>query len=1027
MKNNDDDFGYLHSLDRLNDTLKTPSNLRRLNDTSPNDGDFNEDWKYVKSTLKFMTVPWDAHYQHVVDWKSDDERDAWFRQHKGNVVELESSWNYKKLEIFKPSLGKYIGNIDSPIPYEEAMGYNYLFVELYKQPIKDYQTPTRELFFYHITGIIKKSGNDCDLTLELDAWTEYKNSVTIESLDLERGHWAHCQIDRDSFLSDPLNSPVKLNEVEPDLPEVKPRVSYERFTPLYDVPMMVIVTPLNLVESAALWRGSPPADSDLTDFWWMHPEKFEIPEDKFDDSTISSDSPSFPPLPIGYERVKLSEQKIEDNSKNTGFKGSEPWARATANTIQSSNPTGLDYYAMPPTEYTKFITLLRRKYPHILRSITALFVVPKKFLILGTPFLFGGIPLLKMTPKTTPILTQSIPITPDLFQINPEYSQFAKLYTSQFSLIEISDVAGKTITVGCEDISGNKLHIYSRANVAFPFLHMEAFVDGVGGQGLNNYALLPLLPNAASMPQSLWEDLRFTFDIPTYALYADGSTTAIDLLPTLYTTVDNRNKKRQQSRYNAELTLANAKNNADSALNISNANAQTALTNATNSANTALANAQRAATCTKTIGTNNNIYQNTTTIGSINVDYDNTKRSIQLAYDIATKAANFTFNMNKLSTDYQDRMISQQVGWMKTRLNTKIGYMAANLALGVGGSLQPEQIAQFCASVSNINNLQSAPLASTTGVSNAGTSVNNAGYRTATGASFQTNGTVPGGDFAGLAWYTGMTAGRALTVGKQLETYRDWDVQEAEYSRDNQLKPMASETREATKTYNNDCRDTTKKCSETNNDDSKKIRLDNESARLDNTTTNIGLAYDMANTNANATNATAIGNAQLSYNTALSSALTTNDATLTNATNSYHYALYAIKQAAIITNTSMRSQLASYLTQSPYAVCENNGLGHRDNYAHRGIDIRVRTLSPADITHVGNTFKRYGYRMPPNTWISEPQWSLYTHYTYWKARDVWIKPSLMSETAKTFIKSILLNGTTIWDNPDNVFNKGVLA
>ena len=84
-----------------------------------------------------------------------------------------------------------------------------------------------------------------------------------------------------------------------------------------------------------------------------------------------------------------------------------------------------------------------------------------------------------------------------------------------------------------------------------------------------------------------------------------------------------------------------------------------------------------------------------------------------------------------------------------------------------------------------------------------------------------------------------------------------------------------------------------------------------------------------------------------------------------------------------------------------------------------GLFVNVATQSKAAIKAAGDQFLRYGY-MLDQAW-QPTDWQLMKHFTYWKARDVWISGrGITIEAASEAIKAILMNGTTVWDNPDDV-------
>lgn len=89
-----------------------------------------------------------------------------------------------------------------------------------------------------------------------------------------------------------------------------------------------------------------------------------------------------------------------------------------------------------------------------------------------------------------------------------------------------------------------------------------------------------------------------------------------------------------------------------------------------------------------------------------------------------------------------------------------------------------------------------------------------------------------------------------------------------------------------------------------------------------------------------------------------------------------------------------------------------------------GLFVNIATQSKAAIKAAGDQFLRYGY-MLEQAWTPE-QWQVMKHFTYWKARDIWISGrGITIEDATETIKNIFINGTTIWDNPSDVGNVSI--
>lgn len=109
--------------------------------------------------------------------------------------------------------------------------------------------------------------------------------------------------------------------------------------------------------------------------------------------------------------------------------------------------------------------------------------------------------------------------------------------------------------------------------------------------------------------------------------------------------------------------------------------------------------------------------------------------------------------------------------------------------------------------------------------------------------------------------------------------------------------------------------------------------------------------------------------------------------------------------------------------EAPAVYGTNSGTG---NAATRplGLFVNIATQSKAAIKAAGDQFLRYGYVLE-QAWTPE-KLQVMKHFTYWKAADIWIAGrGLTIEDASETIKRIFLQGTTVWDNPDDVGNVSI--
>lgn len=86
-----------------------------------------------------------------------------------------------------------------------------------------------------------------------------------------------------------------------------------------------------------------------------------------------------------------------------------------------------------------------------------------------------------------------------------------------------------------------------------------------------------------------------------------------------------------------------------------------------------------------------------------------------------------------------------------------------------------------------------------------------------------------------------------------------------------------------------------------------------------------------------------------------------------------------------------------------------------------GIDIKVKTLTPAFINAIGEYWLRYGFavnrfgKMPASFQVMEK-------FTYWKLKETYITAASCPEPFKQAIRGIFEKGVTVWKNPTDIGN-----
>ena len=1050
------EYAEMKSLDRMFDSLDDDVQKERLEKTTPGDADYQDAWKNARTVLKFCNVPWDEGYANVVGWASDEQRDKWFDALEGDSVTLDTAWNYKSLEVYKPSLGKYEGQVQVPIPYETALGYNYLAVTAFDQPLPQYGDWQRSRFHYHITGINKLSGSTTVLTLELDAWTEYICSAHIDGIDLERGHWPMERISAAEWLENPLESDIRMSEPEPDLPDVKSKTVGEQWFALYDEPIIVLACTADLQQPESWWSDGQAHDSVG---WWNN----DNPGHDGYSPRIDRHDETFGPYPITTDIGTVGRQQV--GPAVTG--SAAPVTAATSLQESKGIMTPLRFYALKPGTWKAFHDVLEQRYPQLIYTIKAVYVMPSRFVSLGACFVIDGVELTTLGIDPAWKKLGEYKVTVEGVGYDDPWKAYAKMYASQFLVVEVSDLHGGTATIGCEDLAGS-LSVYARAANVWPFLNMQAFIDGVGGKGIRGYKVKPLQDAVNQVPQGLWEQLSMSWDIPTYAVYADNRTNAAMTYAQRQYERDRANKDYQRAMSAADTAYQNGLNTthagtrdslatADADYRSGTASNDTVYNNAVGSANTALANEQATVTTARNntnasaeaaLANGNASAATVQADGNAlaNTDEQNGRQNFDFTHDSTQRGIDYDMLMKTIELRYAIAEYHQESTWLNERNDTVHRYASASIPAGSGFQMIGHQVKTWQAN-HRTNNEQGRVSDPSSGSipKQASMSMSSSGV-IGDDASFSVNGSTPGGDTTALAIWTGQLVAQEAMANLQIMTRFNWSHQAIDFA-SGQAEKQYQDTLDATVSYNSNQNDLTRD----NNKDilersiaTRRANLardygtatGNNSRTYRTTTGNASRSYTTGMNNAQRTRDTSVGNAGRTHDTQAgnlartsnlrqSSAWKENRVGEANLANDYNQAAYQAEQAKAIANGGIDARLAASYAGTPVEVAHDSGDGTVDEYATRGVDIKIRRLSKADEAQVGRTFQRYGYRMPPNTWISDPKLSLRSRYTYWQARDVWLTPDRMSETAAMFLRRILTDGTTVWSNPDNVLKGGL--
>lgn len=601
-----------------------------------------------KTKIKLCRVKWRDDMHDVVKFKDDATRDAWLDALDGETVTLTTNMYIARADT---------DGVKIPVPYMTAQRYNYLVVDfsadILQSPYQKTDAQTR--YHYFVSGITAEAPNTTTVVLTRDVWTDYINTTTINGLMLTRGHAPLTETTPAKLLENPRE-----NSADMLAPDVNYGTTPNRITDAKPVNLTDGVKYICFActfDAAQLTAMAATRGTDITG---------TDPTYSGDDGTVTAwtwgaggvDVSACRTLGTSYESQR---DRIPNN--HTTF------------ALRASDVTG-DY-----------INELFAHYPHIANGIAACFVLSETMFTrdASQPVPVNGVAW--QTIVDTERTITDITLSPDDFDMPDTVRDVTKLYVSPYSVLEITDTWGKTVTVNIEDCG--RLSVRSLVSVAYPIIRQAAYLDGVGASGITGMDVLNLSDQAitGNIPNADVLRTVISYDIPTYALQRRN----IDAYRGA-----NYNRAIIQGRENAITAYENAAQSA----NVGRSNAQRSNTAVTN--NTAVNNNAR------TSSSNENQVANTAfnTYATTRMDADLTTNNTKLYADTGQDVT----LMNKAYIEgSQTQAISNVVNNVVTTAGAIVSIAAApatggaslaGTAMNIGGAIG----ASMCTNVAITNN-----------------------------------------------------------------------------------------------------------------------------------------------------------------------------------------------------------------------------------------------------------------------------------------------------------------------------------
>ena len=277
-----------------------------------------------------------------------------------------------------------------------------------------------------------------------------------------------------------------------------------------------------------------------------------------------------------------------------GSKANGDWQVPASAYYSNEGQPSVYVFACLAGNLNTLLTNITTSYPQFKQTIQAVWFAPSKLVTVGNSFTFANVSCYAVLGgrKSLSLTT----LSKSIFGYDAAYADIAKLYTSPYAHIEVTDENGNVDIIKVEDTTGT-ISISAAMSIAYPFITIDAHLKGVGGTASTNtnVTFVNMMSHTIDIGGTWYETLR-SWNVPTfgvvldpqdeydYSSYFDRAQAVVDYTAAYDSAVASADTNKSNTDASADMSKANADDVADTEV------ANTALQTAANSAVTARSN-----------------------------------------------------------------------------------------------------------------------------------------------------------------------------------------------------------------------------------------------------------------------------------------------------------------------------------------------------------------------------------------------------------------------------------------------------
>ena len=714
------------------------------------------------------------------------------------------------------------------------------------------------------------------------------------------------------------------------------------------------------VTSMILERGHAPMFKTKVDAYLSNPldnNEYLLTEDvNFGDATQVKNIDA---LALNYNDMMACIATTADPTGTWGSKSADSWKVPAKPSNTVNGVPSVFVFAINVGNLGDFLSNVDAGLPQFKQTIQGVFFASEDLLDLGGSFQFANTTCWPANAKRK--VYDLTKLDKSLFGYPSDYAGIAKLYTSPYAHIEVTDENGVVDIIKVEDTTGT-ITVNAALSIAYPFVGIDAYLGGTGGNAGVTVKFKNVSEHSMTVDGAWYETLR-SWKVPTFAVVLESSTE--------YDYSTHFDRKQRVVDYNTAYDNASAsalttKNTADASADANKANVDTIAgankSNADASADTAKANSDLTSAANVAIAGNN--ASNVVANAGLNTAANTAIKDISNQND--TNVTSHAMDYNNLMATASNTITSL----------TALSTVAANEMQG---------------------SISSSSQMATSGISAMGSALS--------------------GDLGG---FTSSIATGTIGAQATLASTHVASGQTVVQSGATQAQTTVSATLANTKsnddlTSNKDAR--TDICKE-QNDAITGIAANNAATMNDNAAEMYGQpngAVPQASTNTQTTEKDNAARTQTAATTAASNTQTVEKA---NNSTRYNTAISNAGRSKTQAQSAITNDTAQAALKAPYVFGQ---FADGDSATTKPIALfsHIVTQSKGAISSAGDEMLRYGY-MLDKQWKFDGNWNVGKYFTYWKLRDFWVSNLNVPDMYMDRLRFFLYGGVTIWRKPEDI-------